>query len=75
MPEKRLLDASPGDGVVCTIATEERATGRLAELGIRPGALVSFIRRTAGGGIVVEAAGSRIALDRTTAAAVRVDQP
>ena len=75
MPITQLLDAAPGAGTVGAIDMDERACGRLAELGIRPGATVSIIRRTAGGGIVVEAAGSRIALDRTTAASVQVEQP
>lgn len=45
---------------------------RLAELGIRPGAGVQVVHRTAGGGRVVAVAGSRIALDRGTLAAIAV---
>ncbi|GAA1393609.1 FeoA family protein [Luteococcus peritonei] len=37
---------------------------RLAALGLRRGAQLSLVHRTAGGGRVVNVAGSRIALDR-----------
>lgn len=40
---------------------------RLAELGLRPGAVVTVLRRTAGHGRIVAVAGSRIALDAATA--------
>ena len=45
---------------------------RLAELGVRPGALVSVVQRTAGGGRIVDVAGSRIALGRAVLEAVTV---
>jgi len=38
---------------------------RLAEMGIRPDALVTALHRTAGGGRVVDVAGARIALARS----------
>lgn len=38
---------------------------RLAALGLRRGAQVELVHRTAGGGRVIGVAGSRIALDRT----------
>jgi ferrous iron transport protein B len=37
---------------------------RLAELGLRPGAQVRVVQRTAGGGRIVDVAGSRVALGR-----------
>ncbi|GAB77412.1 Fe2+ transport system protein FeoA [Austwickia chelonae] len=36
---------------------------RLSELGLRPGARLTVLRRTAGGGRIVSVDGSRIALD------------
>ncbi|MCA1780882.1 MAG: ferrous iron transport protein A [Dermatophilaceae bacterium] len=37
---------------------------RLAELGLRPGAPVRCLRRTAGGGRIVDIAGARVAIGR-----------
>ncbi len=48
------------------------ARRRLAELGLRAGATVEVVHRTAGGGRVVAVAGSRIALDRATAHGIQV---
>ncbi len=45
---------------------------RLAELGLRPGSRVSVVQRTAGGGRIVDVAGSRIALGRAVLEAVTV---
>lgn len=45
---------------------------RLAELGVRPGARVEVMSVTAGGGRVLAVSGSRIALDRATAAGIAV---
>lgn len=45
---------------------------RLAELGLRPGAAVRCVVRTAGGGRVVDIAGSRVALGREVLRAVAV---
>ncbi|MCH8612161.1 FeoA family protein [Arsenicicoccus dermatophilus] len=45
---------------------------RLAELGLRTGATVEVVHRTAGGGRVVAVAGARIALDRRTAQGIQV---
>jgi ferrous iron transport protein A len=45
-------------------------TRRLAELGLRPGSHVRCVQRCAGGGRVVDVAGSRIALGREVLASV-----
>lgn len=45
---------------------------RLGELGLRGGATVVVASRSTGGGRIVSVAGSRIALDKSTAAAVLV---
>lgn len=45
---------------------------RLAELGLRPGAQVRVVQRTAGGGRIVDVAGSRVALGRGVLEAVTV---
>ncbi len=55
------------------LAVTERL--RLAELGIRAGALVTVLARTAGGGRVLGIGTSRVALDRATAARLRVETP
>lgn len=57
--------ASAPTGAVSVVASVEGPTAlvrRLAELGIRPHAVVTPMHRTAGGGRVVDVAGSRIAL-------------
>lgn len=45
---------------------------RLGELGLRPGASVRCLSRTAGGGRVVDIAGARVALGRDVLRAVGV---
>lgn len=45
---------------------------RLAELGLRTGAQVRVLQRTAGGGRIVDVAGSRVALGRAVLEAVTV---
>ena len=45
---------------------------RLAELGLRPGAEVVVLHRTAGGGRVVAVDGARLALGRTVLRAIPV---
>ncbi|HEX2905066.1 MAG TPA: FeoA family protein [Jatrophihabitans sp.] len=52
------------------IAGRERV--RLAQFGLRPGALVTVLGRTAGGGKLVGIGTSRIALDRVTAGRLAV---
>ena len=46
---------------------------RLAEFGLRPGALVTVLARTAGGGRLIGLGASRIVLDASTAARLSVD--
>lgn len=48
---------------------------RLAELGLRPGARVVVLHRTAGGGRVVGVGHGRVALDRTVTSALEVEAP
>lgn len=48
---------------------------RLAELGLRPGADVQVVQRTAGGGVVVSVGGGRVALDATTARRITIGTP
>jgi ferrous iron transport protein A len=47
---------------------------RLAELGLRPGAVVTVLRRTAGGGRIVAVGTARVALGRETARGLDVLQ-
>ena len=60
-------------GTVTTVDLPADSQRRLAELGLRPGAPIRVAQRATGGGVVVDLAGSRLALDRRTASAVRVD--
>lgn len=46
---------------------------RLAQLGVRSGAILTPVQRTPGGGLVVAVAEMRVALDRQSVAAIRVD--
>ncbi|MGB8382035.1 MAG: FeoA family protein [Dermatophilaceae bacterium] len=46
---------------------------RLAQLGVRPGATLTPLQRTPGRGLVVAVAEMRVALDRQSVAAIRVD--
>ena len=46
---------------------------RLAQLGVRSGAILTPLQRTPGGGLVVAVAEMRVALDRQSVAAIRVD--
>jgi ferrous iron transport protein A len=62
-----LDDVPPGLSVVVQQPHLDSAyTRRLAELGIRVGASVSVLMRTAGGGGVITVDDSRIALDSRT---------
>lgn len=45
---------------------------RLAELGIRPGATVRVLTRSAGGGLTVAVGTSRLALDRSVARGIEL---
>ena len=48
---------------------------RLAQLGLRPGATVTPVQHTPGGGRVVAAGEARLALDAASAALLRVRTP
>lgn len=65
-----------GDAVRLTgVNVSARDRLRLAELGLRVGAVVTVVSRTAGGGRVVGLGTSRIALDRTTSCRLAVEAP
>lgn len=49
--------------------------GRLAALGLRPGAEVAVLRRTSGGGRLLGVGPSRFAVDRATLDALVVEPP
>jgi ferrous iron transport protein A len=75
-PERRTgLAGSPVGAVVrltgLHLAARDRL--RLAELGLRPGAAVTVLARTAGDGRVVGLGTSRIALDHATACRLAVE--
>lgn len=73
MARRTVSDAPLGSAfTVDTVATDERALRRLAELGVRPGSRVTVLRRTAGGGRIVGVAGARVALDAGTAGTIRL---
>ncbi len=65
-------------GVGATLRLTEVGLGRasrlrLAELGLRPGALLTVLARTAGGGRLVGIGTTRLALDRATVRHLRGD--
>lgn len=74
MHRRTVSDAPLGAVLVVTaISGNQRVLRRLAELGVRPGASLSVLRRTAGGGRIVGVAGSRVALDAATARDIELD--
>jgi ferrous iron transport protein A len=72
--ETRTLATCPPDvGLVVDAVTGDPVRRRrLAELGVRRGAAVRVLSRTAGGGRIVAAGAARIALDGATARDVAV---
>jgi ferrous iron transport protein A len=69
--------ASAPHGVPLTVVgtgAEREVVRRLAELGLRPGAHLRSVQRTAGGGRVVDVAGSRIALGRRLLTVIEVER-
>jgi ferrous iron transport protein A len=74
MTEESTLAGAPlGEELVLTTVSVPPTTARrLAELGLRSGAVIEVLRRTAGDGRVVAVAGSRIALDRDTTRSLNV---
>ncbi|MDR0959337.1 MAG: ferrous iron transport protein A [Propionibacteriaceae bacterium] len=71
------LDEAPVDVPVVVVPAPEgtSAAHRLATLGWRPGAVVSVIRRTAGGARVVSVGGARVAIGHTLAHRLLVEVP
>lgn len=67
-----LHDAVARHGTVVTVDLPDAPRRRLAELGLRAGAIVAVVQGTAGRGVVVDVAGSRVALDRATARRITV---
>lgn len=57
---------------VTAVAVPDAARLRLREIGVRVGARVRVTQRTSFGGRVVALAGTRVALDRATAARIEV---
>lgn len=55
------------------VSTGSAGSLRARELGLRPGAVVRITQRTLFGGTVLDISGSRLALDRATAAAISVE--
>ena len=47
---------------------------RLYELGVRPGSEVFIVNKAAFGGLVVNIAGARVAVDRRSARAIEVEE-
>jgi len=76
--ERRRADGLNATPVGCTVtltavglAAAERL--RLAELGLRAGAVITVLARTAGGGRLLGIGTSRIAVDRATAQLLAVE--
>lgn len=69
------LDRSPLGASLTLVATRasEDVARRLAELGLRVGAMLSCTQRTAGGGRIVAVDGSRIALGRDLLQVIEVE--
>ena len=68
-----LLDCPLGQAaLLCNVAADPALRRRLAELGLRCGMSVTATQRTSGGGRVVAAGDTRVALDRTAASALQV---
>jgi ferrous iron transport protein A len=67
-PDARpLASVPPGTGGHLALGTLPRTSGlRLAQLGLRAGAAVTVLARTAGGGRLVAVGTTRIGLDRDT---------
>jgi ferrous iron transport protein A len=69
-----LHQAPVGASVRVTDLSGHPRARRLAELGLRPGAMVEVLRRTSGGGRLLGLGTARLAVDRATADAVVVEQ-
>lgn len=75
MTSRYLVDAPTSAHVtIRDCEGESRYRQRLMELGVRPGARVSVLQRTAGGGLVLGINGARIALDRSMTRRIEIDE-
>jgi ferrous iron transport protein A len=73
MHRQTVSDAPLGQPLtVAAVAADPRVIRRLAELGVRPGAKVAVLRRTAGGGRILNVADARVALDAATARVIEL---
>ena len=73
MSASSTLDTTPTGRLSRISAVEGTDRLRLAELGLRVGALVTVVRRTAGGGRLLALGVDRIAVDRATARRVMAE--
>jgi len=68
-----LTSLAPGTcAEICSVRLAAPTRLRLAEFGLRPGAVVRMVSRTAGGGCMLALGQSRVAVDERTAACLRV---
>ncbi len=72
-----LASVAPGvpQRVAGAVPTSPRIRRRLAELGVREGALVVIRNRTTGGGAILEVDDARIAVSRQLLATIRTTTP
>lgn len=67
-----LSDAPIGSPLTVAATSAPGLTRRLAELGIRPGATVTVIQHTSGGGRVIDTGSARYAIDHRTLTRIEV---
>jgi ferrous iron transport protein A len=68
-----LHEVPPGEAAVVVDLSRHPRARRLAEMGLRPGAEVSVLRRTAGDGRLLGVGPARLAVDRVTASTLLVE--
>ncbi|MGB8020299.1 MAG: FeoA family protein [Candidatus Nanopelagicales bacterium] len=72
------LDKAPTGVTLTILGTRGRTVQghrRQAEMGIRPGAVLRILTRTAGGGAILAIGDDRIAVSRSILRTVRVEEP
>jgi len=62
-----------GSVVVTGVGADPAVRRRLAEMGVRPGARIRILHRSAGGGRVLAVDGARIAVDAHLAASIQTE--
>lgn len=67
--------AAGSAAIVTEVSGPRPLVRRLAEMGLRPGASVTPRHRTAGGGRVLDVAGTRIAVARSVLRAITAEPP